>query len=290
MDKGGLFVAVGQQGLRMVSEDGAAWKNHQTGKEGEVYRSVCNGRGRWVAVGNYGGSNLFTSSRDGKTWETSLRDAKYAFYVRGVLFGKDQFLAIGGDPGAVGDGKPFEMHSADGVRWSDPADIAGKFILRRVAFGKGLYVGVGDRGRRAVSADGRLWKDAPDVKAIDTLIDVAFGNGMFVGVGLHGLRLTSADGLKWTNRQVGEEGEHINSIVWTGDRFVAVGQGATFTSGDGLNWKRTKNTNAPLIATFGKGLYLGASWKGRILRSADAVDWKQVYKAEHHIEAIAYGP
>jgi hypothetical protein len=289
VDKGALFVAVGHHGLRMVSEDGADWKNQQIGKEGEVYRSLCNGNGRWVAVGSYGGANLFAASRDGKAWETSSRDAKYAFYLRGVVFGNSMFLAVGGDPGAVGDGKPFEMHSTDGGKWTEAFSIAGKNILRRVAFGKGLFVGVGDRGRRAISPDGRTWKDAPGFKAIDTLIDVAFGKDVFVGVGLHGLRETTADGLKWTHRQVGEEGEHINSVVWTGDRFVAVGQGATFTSGDGVNWKREKNQDAPLIVTHGKGLFLGASWKGRILRSSDAVSWRQVHKAEQHIEAIAFG-
>ena len=70
----------------------------------------------------------------------------------------------------------------------------------------------------------------PDVKAIDTLVDLTFGGGVFVGVGLHGLRMSTRDGLAWGHRQVGEEGEHLNSVVWTGDRFVAVGAGATYES------------------------------------------------------------
>ncbi len=156
-------------------------------------------------------------------------------------------------------------------------------------FGNGTFVGVGDSGRRAVSTDGRKWTDAPGVKAVDTLVDVAFGKGVFVGVGLHGLRMTSADGLKWSDRQVGEEGEHINSILWTGDRFVAVGLGATYFSSDGFRWKREKNSEAPLSAAFGAGVFVGAHWKGRILHSTDAVSWKQVHKALHHVEALGYG-
>ena len=70
---------------------------------------------------------------------------------------------------------------------------------------------------------------------------------------------------------------------------MAVGLGATYFSADGRKWKREKNVDAPLTATYGDGVFLGAHWKGRILRSVDAVAWKQVHKAEHHVEALAYG-
>ncbi|MBV8882298.1 MAG: hypothetical protein JO332_20240, partial [Planctomycetaceae bacterium] len=148
---------------------------------------------------------------------------------------------------------------------------------------------VGDRGRRSVSKDGKDWTDAADLKATDTLVDVAFGAGRFVGVGLHGLRSVTEDGQKWTHRFPGEEGEHLNSILWAGDRFVAVGQGATYFSPDGLDWTRKENQDAPLTAAFGAGVFVGTNYKGKILRSSDAVAWKQVYKAEHHLEAVSWG-
>jgi hypothetical protein len=147
---------------------------------------------------------------------------------------------------------------------------------------------VGDRGRRAMSKDGKEWNDTPGAKAIDTLVDVAFGKGIFVGVGLHSLRLSSDDGLKWGNRQVGEEGEHLNSIVWAGDRFVAVGMGATYTSADGATWKRNPNKDAPLNMTYGNGVFVGLNWRGRILRSSDGIEWTQVHKCDFHLEAVAY--
>jgi hypothetical protein len=120
-------------------------------------------------------------------------------------------------------------------------------------------------------------------------VDVAFGGGVFVGVGLHGLRMSTRDGLKWSPRQVGEEGEHLNSVVWTGKRFVAVGAGATYESADGEAWTRKPNKNAPLTVAYGGGVFVGANWKGRLLRSTDAVEWVQVFKSERHVEAIAFG-
>ena len=283
------FVAVGHRGLRMVSVDGQEWTNSQTGKEGETYRAVCFGNGRFAAVGSYGGANLIASTIDGVEWKTSSRDAKYVSYLRGLGFGKEMFLGLGGDPGAVGASNPFVMTSEDGEKWSDLTPISGKNMLRRVCYGNERFVAVGDRGRRAASVDGKEWTDTPNVKAIDTLIDVTFGNGLFVGVGLHGLRMSSEDGVTWSERLVGEEGEHINSVLWTGDRFVAVGQGATYVSLGGRKWDRIPNTNAPLIAIFGNGQFIGSKWRGRILHSADGVTWKEVFQAEHHVEALAFG-
>lgn len=213
-----LFVAVGQQGVRIISPDGKTWLREQTGKEGEVYRAIAFGNGRYVAVGTFGGKNIFASSTDCQKWETSSKDGKYSLYVRGLGFGNGAFLGIGGDPGSVGGSAPFVLTTPDGVTWSDYIKISGKHILRRIAWGNDRFVGVGDRGRRSVSKDGKQWEDAPGAKAIDTLIDIAYGGqpkqgGLFVGVGLHGLRMTSPDGLKWSDHIPGEEGEHLNSIV-----------------------------------------------------------------------------
>jgi hypothetical protein len=288
-DPPALFVAVGHNGLRIASENGTDWKHQQSGKEGETYRAAAFGNGRFVAVGSYGGGNIFASTRDGITWETRTKDGKYSKYVRGLGFGNGQFLGIGGDPGSVGSSSPFVLRSADGVTWDDYTNIPGKHILRRVAFGNKLFAGVGDRGRRAASPDGTNWTDAPDAKAIDTLVDVAFGNGVFVGVGLHGLRMSTRDGLAWGHRQVGEEGEHLNSVVWTGDRFVAVGAGATYESADGRDWSRRPNRDAPLAVAYGGGVFVGSRWKGRILRSTDSVEWVPAFKSDRHVEAIAFG-
>ena len=240
-------------------------------------------------VGSYGGSNLFASSADGLVWQTRTLDAKYSKYLRGIGYGRGEFLAIGGDPGSVGSSSPLLARSRDGVDWGDYRPISGKNILRRISFGDGRFVGVGDRGRRATSTDGITWVDSPEVKAVDTLVDVAFGDGVFVGVGLHGLRMSTRDGLAWTPRQSGEEGEHLNSVVWTGEKFVAVGAGATYESLDGEAWTRRPNRDAPLVVAFGGGVFVGAHWKGRMFRSTDGVEWRPVFQSPHHVEAVAFG-
>jgi len=285
----GLFIAVGQNGQRLTSENGAEWINSQVGKEGETWRVIASGAGRFVAAGSFGGTNIFGTTTDGAAWEFSKHEGNYSRYVRGIVFHNGQFVALGGDPGSVGAAKPFALISADGKSWGSLIEQPGKHILRRFAVGNGNIVGVGDRGRRAVSADGVTWQDSPAAKAIDTLVDVAFGAGRFVGVGLNGLRMTSDDGLNWYNRLVSEEGEHLNSVLWTGTQFVAVGDGATFFSADGYAWTRTPNHDAPLTVAHGAGTFVGLNWKGRILRSTDAVAWQEVFKCANNLESVAFG-
>ncbi len=285
----GLFIAVGQNGQRIISENGVDWTHTEVGKEGETWRVITSGNGRFVAAGSYGGTNIFGTTTDGVTWEYSKHEGHYSRYVRGIVFNSGNFIAIGGDPVSVGVAKPFALVCADGKSWGEFIEIPGKFLLRRFAVGNGVIVGVGDRGRRAQSVDGKEWKDAPDVKAIDTLVDVAFGAGRFVGVGLNSLRMTSEDGLNWSHRLIGEEGEHLNSILWTGKQFTAVGLGVTYYSPDGLGWKHAANQNPPLTAAYGNGMYVGVNWKGRILQSVDAITWKEVFKCDNNLEAIAFG-
>ncbi len=283
-----MFVGVGQNGIRISSADGVEWKNQQIGKEGETYRAVAYGNGVFAAVGGFGwGDQLMAVSPDGVTWKVTPKTK--APNYRSVFFGNGKFLAISGDAAQVGDAKPVVATSTDGAAWTDAKSISGRWLLRRMAFGNGLFVGVGDRDRRSVSPDGLDWKDTANPKPIDTLVDIAFGHGVFVGVGLHGLRTSTRDGLNWSEPQRGIEGEHLNSVVFADGHFVAVGAGATFTSPDGEKWTRTVNENAPLTCVYGRGSFIGTNWKGRILRSTDAIAWKEVIKCPHHVECVAFG-
>jgi len=284
-----LFVAVGHDGLRMTSADGARWATAQTGREGETYRHVAFGGGKCVAVGRFGGNNLIGVTGDGTAWRRQEKEARYARYVLGLTHARSGFLALGGEAVTVGASQPFALQSADGETWGEYRSIGGHNVLRRVVWGRDRFVAVGDRGRRATSPDGATWQDAPGTRALDTLVDVAYGAGVFVGVGLHGLRMTTADGLTWSPPLPGEEGEHLNSVLWVGDRFVAIGLGATYTSPDGRRWERAPNRNAPLTACYGRGVFLGAAWKGRLLRSPDGIRWEEVHKAPHHVEAVGFG-
>jgi hypothetical protein len=285
----GLFVAVGANGQRLISPDGASWRA-VVGKDQERFRTVAYGDGRFVAAGLCPAGDLLATSRDGVSWETTVKPKEPDTQILGLAYGNGIFLASGGQPGNVVAG-PTITTSADGSRWSEKVRISGISILCRFAFGNERFVAVGHGGRRSTSKDGKTWSNAAASKdgTGDALVDVAFGSGAFVGVGLHGLRMCTQDGLKWTGRTAGEEGEHLNSVLWTGDRFVAVGLGATYVSPDGSRWKRLENQNGPLIAAYGNGVFVGHRSKGVLLRSTDGVEWTPIHKADHAVRAIVFG-
>ena len=86
-----MFLAVGHQGQRIISENGSDWSHLQLGKEGEVYKGAALGNGKLVAAGTYGTNNVLASSADGVAWKTFFKDGKYKLKLAGVCFGNGQF-------------------------------------------------------------------------------------------------------------------------------------------------------------------------------------------------------
>lgn len=285
-----MFIVVGKDASRSNSTDGKQWSTPETGEENLNLTSVAIGNGKAVAIGKRGPINHFFHSNNGSSWDSTSRKTGYGGGFQTVSFGNNKFLAFGGNAVTVGKAEPFIAESSDGSEWSDDISIDGKFMIRRAAYGNDRWVGVGDRGRISVcSGNLKKWEDVPDVKAIDTMIDVTFGAGVFVGTGLHGLRRWSKDGKKWSDPEKGKEGEHINSVVWTGSAFVAVGQGATFASPDGKTWERRENTNAPTFFAYDDRKFVGIAWKGRILYSEDSITWEDVEKSDYAYLGITAG-
>ena len=291
---GSWFVATGEEGLRAFSRDGLAWTHDQTDREGVLLHQACFANGRCVAAGKYGGERIAFSTGDGVRWTQSKPEGRPYVSQLTILYAEGgKFHAVmceDGDP-------PGELASIDGLTWeprrplvADRQNMKRDAALRRIALGGGRAVIVGDYGARLVR-EGKApqFTALPGIPARDTLVDITFGNGVFVGAGMHGLRMRSEDGITWTDRTVGEEGEHINAMIWDGAQFVGLGQGGTYLSPDGRNWRREPNQNAPTIATFGNGVFLGALWPGKLLRSTDGMRWEQVHEFSHHVLGLAHG-
>jgi len=159
----------------------------------------------------------------------------------------------------VGSSAPFVSLSADGLTGATSRHL-------RPAHPAPRRLGNGSSSAWATAAAARrrsrkLWIDSPEVKAVDTLVDVTYGAGKFVGVACTACAWRPRTGSSGRTA-LRREGEHINSVLWTGDRFVAVGQGATYFSPDGLDWTRKENKDAPLIAVYGAGVFVGTSGRG----------------------------
>jgi len=282
-----MFIAAGQDGAIMSSNDGSEWKSAVSPVESLTYRLAGYGNGTFLAIGSRGPKSYFASSSDGRNWSVEEKDLGYKDIARGMAFGNERFLAFIGNPGLVSNPKPKVSFSESGADWTTPKDISGRHMLRRAAYGNGIWAAIGDRGRYSWSEDGEKWTDVDGTSALDTMIDIIFANGLFVATGLHGARRWSEDGRQWSPTEEGKEGEHINSVLWTGEYFIGIGAGATYISPDGKNWERRANESAPTFAAYADRLFVGVAYKGIVRTSQDATTWEQVHKENVNLQCIA---
>lgn len=290
-----IFVTVGGGGHRMSSSDGTTWKNHQQwGKcshDANDLMHVAYGNGVFVGVGGYAQPRVVVTA-DGKTWEeidkSQFKNARGGSFR--VLFVKDQFYLMS----LMGN----FLRSKDGRKWEQiglvPLERKPKLQrIRDLAFGNGIFVGVGDFGAISASNDmGKTWTvDSAKHHGKDrTWPDIEFGDGKFVLVGVDGYTATSTDGLTWKNETM-HSGiyKKVNNLCWTGKEFFAHGSKVTkgapdvLVSKDGIHWTTRKFdwTKTPMVVYRFGDTYYGPKdnfFKGNTIlyRSNDGETWKTI--------------
>ncbi|MDH7503230.1 MAG: hypothetical protein QHJ82_11050, partial [Verrucomicrobiota bacterium] len=247
---GGLFVAVGEVGTVLTSTDGTTWISRSTGRM-ETLRSITWGNGRFVAVGTGGliltstnsidwttaatgsmeyngtcwGTNLFVAVGNNRTIRTSINGTTWvnrgtggSETLGGVAWGGNGFVAVGG---LFSEG-PSVFHSTDGATWNwrDTGTWSDGFY--DVAWGNGVYVAAGYRGKLMTSTDGITWTSRYGFGTA-ILRGVAFYDNQFVVVGHSGAMFTSHRGAEWTSVASGTN-INLHAVAGGLQKFVAVGQ------------------------------------------------------------------
>jgi hypothetical protein len=209
---GSQYVAVGD-GWIARSPDGVTWTG-ELSPDGAFLHSVAVGGGWVVSVGTLG---AIYASADGIDWQKPF--LYFSEDLDRVVWDGAQFLALG-HAGSV-------LRSADAVNWSF-ALTSVEADLKGAAASPERRVAVGTDGVILASTDGEVWSQR--LSGVTTrLDDVAYGDDRFVAVGWQeqpdGTRpsvvLASADGDRWTRFPAPGEAPH--RVVWTGDRWLAVG-------------------------------------------------------------------
>lgn len=261
-----MFVAVGQRVRTVVSEDGMTWSDDQfvpgmSGENDEQYRGVGYGAGVYIAVGGAARGHI-RWTRDGRTWNDVSDDRQW---LGGVAYGNGMFVAAGSNGRVV--------RSVDGMSWTDPSRDLG-LHFRAITFGGGRFVGVGDTGRRSVTTDGLGWTNTSTGGTGFT--SIVYNTDRFVAVGGMGRTVVSLDGGEtWVN-DIEHGGGTLRGVTYGNGRFLAVGQGRTLTSPDGMNWTEHAVTGAPLISVaFGDGRFVALGFPNRRYHSTDGVTWSQ---------------
>lgn len=214
-----LSVAVGGSGKVLVSTGGRRWTRVPR-PTGEDLYSVAKGAPGFVAVGADG---TILGSADGRSW--TARRSPTPLDLHTAFWTGSEFL-VGGDRGAI-------LASRTGRSWRQ-VRFPGFHSVRAFAAGGGAVVaaGAGTIARR----EGGAWEfQAAGLQRFQT--GVAYGGGRFVIVGHNGEALVSTDGGRtWTPGASGVE-VNLDTVLWTGSRFLAAGEGTVIASVDGLAWR-----------------------------------------------------
>lgn len=107
--QGGRFVAVGDSGRRMTSDDGVLWRAEV--EEGETLIGVAYGAATFVAIS--AGANTRYSEDGGDSWQSG--EIAGATGVRGILYDGRRFIVTTrGNTFTSSDGKSWQSHPASG--------------------------------------------------------------------------------------------------------------------------------------------------------------------------------
>ncbi len=112
-----------------------------------------------------------------------------------VVYGNGHYLAFFQSPARL-------YLSAEGDSSWQQALSAPQLTHPVLAYGRGVFVGVGDSGKIFISIEGELWSSRPSGTTVN-LRDVQFFNGAFYATGDSATLLRSSNGLNWTRLSTG---------------------------------------------------------------------------------------
>jgi hypothetical protein len=136
----GTYVAVGELGTILISNDGTNWLRRESGVI-EDLRDCAYGGGHYTIVGDFG---TVLTSLDAVSWTSQYASSFYS--LNGITYAGGQFVAIGE--------QTTILTSPDGTVWTPRS--SGIWELFDIVQAEGLYVAVGgNRGHGQYSASGR---------------------------------------------------------------------------------------------------------------------------------------
>jgi hypothetical protein len=210
---GRQYVAVGDSGTVVFSENSTAWVVRKVGNIRARLRGITRTDSLFVAVGSgVLDSGVIYTSPTGATW---TRQMNVSWGLNAVTWTGTQLVAVG-EEGDI-------WTSPDGVLW-DSATSGTSARLSDIAWNGEILVAVGSGsfwGNAAkiilTSTDGQTWTTRSDANTPS--FNYVFWNGRRFYAGGNGFQ-TSLDGIVWESSP---GGSFTFSGAWAGDRLVNTG-------------------------------------------------------------------
>jgi hypothetical protein len=274
----GTYVAVGELGTILISNDGTNWLRRESGVI-EDLRDCAYGGGHYTIVGDFG---TVLTSLDAVSWTSQYAGTFYS--LNGITYAGGQFVAVGE--------QTTILTSPDGTVWTPRS--SGIWELFDIVQAEGLYVAVGGiagtvnalpAGVILTSPDGRIWtRRAPTLS--QPCLSVAYGAGLFAIVSQNqygtSVVLTSDDGVNWQSNDTGTQ-YSLAGLAYGNGTWVAVvgsidypsyGVGTILASDNMLDWSEVYSNAFPINGVvFGGGRFIASRGNGTFLISSNGLNW-----------------
>ncbi|MDX1983477.1 MAG: hypothetical protein SFV51_24610 [Bryobacteraceae bacterium] len=268
---GTRFVGVGDLGVILTSTNGTNWHLAYTDTTNRLMNVFAEG-GRLLAIGD-GFLKTYLSSTNAEVWARGPE----VFGTGGISclsYGLDRYVLVSGHPHIF-------YWSTDTSDWQQaPYNLPGAIF--DMAFGDGLFVGVGQYGLIATSTNSVDWVLRESGTA-GPIWSVAHGEGKWVAVGgegSSGFILTSADGISWFLQTTDQP---LYDVTFGPFGFIVIGggfmqPGVSLTSGDGVYFSGgdpggTGLDGLPTGVACGNGVCVAVGGNGRIWSMEDGTNW-----------------
>ena len=195
-----------------------------------------------ISKGNNPGTLIYDLSKE-KWIEIKHKGNDYGFVTWSE---ENKFYATQPNSGHI-----YYLDNGEWIRIDKPTSgFTGNFNIEKLAQGNNILIGISTMAHDyiAYKQNNKNWLKR-ETGINGTYNAIAYGNGMFVIVGSdtndngkgHPLIIYSEDGTNWNTGDIIINGtEHpLYDIVWTGEKFIAVGGANTiYSSFDGKSWNK----------------------------------------------------
>ncbi|MDR3152048.1 MAG: hypothetical protein LBT85_01095 [Bifidobacteriaceae bacterium] len=226
------FVAVGQNGSIIHSNDGINWLNSNTPSEmSSVYiTGIAWGQNKFLACTETG---KVLTSNDGINFTTATNSVPV--YAYNIIYANNKWVLISASQVAISD---------DGENWTITFSSGNN--LRGITYAAGKFI-VGGKSQILYSYDAISWSKASTSSPITGIVHgLTYSNILkaYVGIGYDSDQsFLSSDGVNWTVGQLPKSG-YWNNVIYKTGKFVAVGSTIAY-SYDGTNWTEVTNIDSP---------------------------------------------
>lgn len=274
---GNQYIAVGRNGYIVTSSDGNTWTQSISGADFELSDIAFNGK--IFLAGGWDSQLLF--SKDAVHWEQIAVDIQRVY---GIAWGNGKCV-ITGLPNFPVIRDPF-LYSDDGLYWKVNTKSK-QYIPKSIGYDKNkeLFIAyasdVKENNVILSSNDGLTWNvgtNSFNLKNINSTKTAT--NGVVYVLIEEGKIITSNDKINWNGVNF-ELQSDLNSVIWSGKQFVAVGyDGQIITSSDGFKWEsRHSGKMIYRDIAYNGQKYMAVGDAGEVAVSTDGINWdKQPHK------------